>query len=328
MLRRRVVLGSSLWLPSTTPLSTFAQSRALPQRIGMLSGGELQSNPNWDAFYASMSGLGYVEGRDVIYERRAARGAPERLPQLARELVATKPRLIVTTGGGEVLAARQATSTIPIVMIFGTDPVGTGVAVSLARPGGNVTGLTRSIPGFSEKSLQLLSQALPAATRIGVLENSSSLSYSSYRSELDRGAAKLGLALMPSANARRPEELQPAFLKLEQQRPQALYVHNDVLFFVQRARVIDFVARAQIPTMYGFTEDVEAGGLMAFAVELRELYVRAPTFIDKILRGARPADIPIEQPTRVGLWINLKTARTLNLTIPRALMLQAERVVE
>jgi putative ABC transport system substrate-binding protein len=294
----------------------------------MLSGGALQSNPNWDAFYASMHGLGYVEGRDVIYERRAATGEPERLPQLARELVAIKPRLIVTTGGGEVLAARQATSVIPIVMIFGTDPVGTGVANSLARPGGNVTGLTRSIPGFNEKSLQLLSQALPSTTRIGVLENSSSLSYSTYRSELERGAAKLGLTLMPSADARRPEELQRAFQKLEQQRPQALFVHNDVLFFVQRARVIEFVAHAKLPTIYGFTEDVEAGGLMAFAVELRELYVRAPIFIDKILRGAKPEDIPIEQPTRVGLWINLKTARTLNLTIPRALMLQAERVVE
>ena len=294
----------------------------------MLSGGGLQQNPNWDAFYSSMRSLGYAEGRDVVYERKAAQGEPERLPQLARDLVATNPRLIVTTGGGEVLAARQATSVIPIVMIFGTDPVGTRVANSLAKPGGNVTGLTRSIPGFNEKSLELLSEALPSARRIGVLENAGSLSYAPYRIELDRAAAKLGLKLLPPANATRPEELEPAFRKLERQRPHALFVHSDVLFFVQQAKVIQFAAQAQIPTMHGFTEDVEAGGLMAFAVEFRDLYLRAPVFIDKILRGEKPGDIPIEQPTRVGLWINLRTARTLRLSIPRALILQAQRVIE
>jgi len=299
-----------------------------PERIGVLSGGGLQGNTNWDAFYSSMRGMGYVEGRDVVYERRAAQGEPERLPRLARELVATNPRLIVTTGGWEVIAARQATTRIPIVMIFGTDPVGTGVADSLARPGGNVTGLTRSIPGFYEKSVELLSQALPSAKRIGVLENSGSLAYPPYRRELEHGAAKLGLILLPSADARKPEDLQPAFRKLERQQPDAMFVHSDVLFFTQRNSVVRFAADTAIPAMYGFTEDVEAGGLMSFAVQLRDLYVRAPVFIDKILKGEKPADIPIEQPTRVGLWINLATARALRLTIPAALLLQAEKVIQ
>jgi len=247
---------------------------------------------------------------------------------LARELVATNPRLIVTTSGWEVIAARQATTSIPTVMIFGTDPVGTGVASSLARPGGNVTGLTRSIPGFYAKSIELLSQALPSAKRIGVLENSGSLAYPPYRSELEAGAAKLGLALLPSADARTSAQLQPAFRKLERQRPDAMFVHSDVLFFVERPRIVRFAAEREIPAMYGFTEDVEAGSLMSFAVELRELYARAPVFIDKILKGMQPAEIPIEQPTRVGLWINLGTARALRMTIPAALLLQADRVIQ
>jgi putative tryptophan/tyrosine transport system substrate-binding protein len=284
MLRRRQVLFSPAWSAFIAPFRSAAQPISKPQRIGMLSGGGLQQNSNWDAFYSSMRSLGYVEGRDVVYKRKAAQGEPERLPQLARDLVATNPPLIVATGAGEVLAARQA-SVIPIVMIFGTDPVGTGVANSLAKPGGNVTGLTRSIPGFNEKSLELLAEALPSARRIGVLENSGSLSFAPYRTELDRAAAKLGSELLPPANATRPEELQPAFHKLERQRPHALFVHSDVLFFVQPAKVIQFAAQAQLPTMHGFTEDVEAGGLMAFAVEFRDLYVRAPVFIDKILRS-------------------------------------------
>ena len=325
--RRRLVVLAAAAL-AAGPRIVLSQAAVVPVRIGMLSGGNLQETPDWDAFYERMRSLGYVEGQGVVYERRAANGEPGRLPQLARELVAAGPRLIVTTGGTEVLAARQATSTIPIVMMFGGDPVATGLAKTLARPGGNVTGMTRFIPGFVEKALESLSQAVPSARRIGVLANASAPTYGSRGAELAQAAGRLGLTLLPVAAAGRPDELPAAFAKLEAQRPDALFVQSDVLFFISRREVVAFAARARLPAIYSFTEDVEAGGLMAFTVEWRQLYERAPVFIDKILKGASPAEIPIEQPTRAGLWVNLKAARALGITIPQQVLLRAERVIE
>ena len=324
--RRLISFGAAAFV--AWPRLVLSQAVVRPVRIGMLSGGNVQGSPDWDAFYERMRSLGYEEGRDVVYERRAANGEPSRLPQLARELVAAGPRLIVTTGSSEVLAARQATSTIPIVMMYGSDPVAAGLASSLARPGGNVTGITRFIPGFVEKALELLSQAVPAARRIGVLANASAPAYGSRGAELAQAAGRLGLTLLPVAAAGRPDELPAAFAKLEAQRPDALFVLSDVLFYVSRREVVAFAARARLPAIYSFTEDVEAGGLMAFTVEWRQLYERAPVFIDKILKGASPAEIPIEQPTRAGLWVNLKAARALGITIPQQVLLRAERVIE
>lgn len=240
--------------------------------------------------------------------------------------MATRPRLIVTTGGIEVEAAWQATRSIPIVMIHAGDPVAAGVASSLARPGGNVTGLTYRIEGFFSKALTLLCDALPSAKRVGVLANPGNPIYAEYRQELEFAASTRGVTLLPTVEARGPGDLDAAFRRLETDRPQALMVVPDVLFFVRRREVIDFAARSKLPAMYGFTEDVEAGGPMAFATEFRDLYARAPVFVDKILKGANPAELPIEQPTRYGLWLNLRTARSLGLAIP--LLLRAERVIE
>ncbi|MEO6410932.1 MAG: ABC transporter substrate-binding protein [Burkholderiaceae bacterium] len=323
--RRAFLAGTALAL-SAGPRPAAAQ--AGPYRIGMLSGGNLQESPDWDAFYTRMRELGYVEGRNVVYDRHAAAGDTARLAQMARDIVAATPNLIVTTGASEALAARTATSTIPIVMIFGGDPVGVGLAASLARPGGNVTGLTRIIPGFIAKSLELLTEALPQLRRIGVLANPDSPSYALYRKELDLAAARLSVTSLPSASASRPEQLPAAFAKLEQQRPQALFVLADALFYVQRQRVVDFARQLRLPSMHSFIEEIEAGGLMAFTVVWRDLYERAPAFIDKVLKGADPAVIPIEQPTRFGLWINLRTARELGLAIAPSVLLRAEKVIE
>lgn len=325
--RRKLILGIAALGALAPPFEAWSQ-RVAAKRIGMLSGGDLQGTPNWDAFYENMRSLGYVEGRDVIYDRQAAAGEPQRLPQMARELVARKPDLLVTTGASEALAARAATSTIPIVMMFGGDPVGAGLAVSLAHPGGNVTGLTRFIPGFIAKSVEMLHDALPLAKRIAVLENPLAPTYTQYHQELVRAAASLGLTLMPPASASRPEDLEVAFTKIEQQQPDALFVTSDVLFYTQRARIVQFVVRRQLPSLHSFTEDVDAGGLMAYAVEFRELYERAPIFIDKIFKGTPPAELPIELPTRIGLWVNLKTARTLGLKIPQSVLLRAVKTIE
>lgn len=246
---------------------------------------------------------------------------------MASELVAAGVQLIVT-GAAEAVAASRATATIPIVAIHVTDPVGLGLAVSLARPGRNLTGSTLTLPGFAAKALELLTEAFPSARRVSVLGNPTQPNYADVRQELERVAADKAVTLLPTSEARRPEELESALDRIAKEKPQAMVVLVHALFQLHRQRVIAFAAQARVPTIYGFTGDVEAGGLMAFAVELGPLYARAPVFVDKVLKGAKPGDIPIEQPTRFGLWINLKTARALGVTIPPTVLTRADRVIE
>ena len=325
-LRRRL-----LAFLACVPAAAWAQPAAGVHRIGVLSGGDrpnAKEDPDWSTFFAAMRELGYEEGRNVVYEFRQAEGVPARFPQLARELVAAGVQLIVLTGSAEAVAAFRATATIPIVAIHVGDPVELGVAVSLARPGRNLTGSTFNIPGFSAKALELLIEAFPNARRIGVLANPTQPNYRDFRQELERVAAHKGVMLLPTSEATRPEELEPAFERVAKDKPQAIVVLLSALFLIHRQRVIAFAAQAKVPTMYSSTKDVEAGGLMAYAVEFRTLYARAPVFVDKILKGEKPGDIPIEQPTRFGLWINLKTARALGLKIPQSLLIRADRVIE
>jgi len=327
MISRRSVLAFLAFAPA----AVWAQPAAGLHRIGVLSAGynpKAKDHPNFPTFFAAMRKLGYEEGRNVTYEVRNAAGTTARVPQLARELVAAGVQLIVVTGSTEAAAAFRATATLPIVMIHATDPVELGLAVSLAKPGRNLTGLISTTSGFSAKALALLIEALPHAKRIGVLGNPAHVSYPDYRQEIEGAAAEKGVTLLPTAEARRPEELESAFASISNAKPQAMVVFPDALFFVYRQRIITFAAQAKLPVMYRFTEDVEAGGLMAFATEYRDLYARAPVFVDKILKGAKPGDIPIEQPARFGLWINLKTARALGVTIPPAVLARAERVIE
>ena len=297
----------------------------------MLSGGDspkAKEQANWPTFFAGMRELGYEEGRNVVYEFRYAEGTPARFPQLARELVASGVQLIVLTGATEAVAAMRATATIPIVTILASDPVELGLAVSLARPGRNLTGSTGSIPGFSAKALELLIEAFPKAKRIGVLGNPTQPNYADQRQELERVAADKRVTLLPTSGATRPEELESALERVAKDKPQVMMVLGHALFTIHRQRVIAFAAQARVPAMYAWTDHVEAGGLMAYAVETPVLYARAPVFVDKILKGAKPGDIPIERPTRFGLWINLKTAKALGLGIPQSLLIRADRVIE
>jgi putative ABC transport system substrate-binding protein len=313
------------------PAAAWAQPAPGVHRIGTLSGGfspKSKDQQFWPTFFEAMRKLGYEDGRNVVYEMRYAEGTPARFPQLARELIATGVQLIVVTGATEAVVLSRETSTIPIVAIHVADPVALGLAASLARPGRNLTGSTLSIPGFNAKALELLIEAVPHAKRIGVLGNPTQVNYADQRQELERVAANKGVTLLPTVGATRPEELESALDRMANDKPHAMMVLVAALFQLHRQRVIAFAAQAKVPTMYGWTGDVEAGGLLAFAVETRALFARAPVFIDKILKGAKPGDIPIEQPTRFGLWINLKTAKALGLKIPQTVLLRADQVIE
>ena len=325
MNRRRRLLAFLAFAPA----AAWAQPAPGVHRIGTLSGGySPKAGPLFPIFFEAMRKLGYEEGRNVVYEFRYAEGTPARFPQLARELIAAGVELIVVTGATEAVVVSQATATIPIVAIHVSDPVELGLAVSLARPGRNLTGSTLRIPGFTAKALELLIEAFPSARRIGVLGNPTQVNYADDRQALEHVAADKGVTLLPTSEAKRPEELESALDGIAKDKPQAMVVLAHALFLLHRKRVIAFAAQAKIPAMYGFTEDVEAGGLMAFAAETRALFARAPVFVDKILKGAKPGDIPIEQPTRYGLWINLKTATALGLKIPQPLLVRADRLIE
>lgn len=313
------------------PAAAWAQPAPGVHRIGVLSAGynpKAKDHPNFPTFFTGMRKLGYQEGRNVVYEVRNAEGTTARLPQLARELIGAGVQLIVVTGSSEANAAFRATATLPIVMIHATDPVELGLAVSLARPGRNLTGMISTTAGFSAKALELLTEALPRAKRLSLLGNPGHVSYADYRRELESIAADKGVTLLATTEAKRPEDLESAFERVAKDKPDAMIVQPDALFFVHRKRIIAFAAQERLPVMYRFTEDVEAGGLMAFATQYRDLYARAPMFVDKILKGAKPGDIPVEQPTRYGLWLNLKTARALGVTFPTAILARAERVIE
>jgi putative ABC transport system substrate-binding protein len=327
MISRRSLLAYLAFAPA----AAWAQPAPGIHRIGTLSGGpspKAKEQRLWPAFFEAMAKLGYEEGRNVVYEMRYAEGTPARFPRLAGELVAAGVQLVVTTGSTEAVTMSQATSTIPIVMMFVSDPVELGLAKSLARPERNLTGSTLRIPGFPAKRMELLIEALPGARRIAVLGNPAQPNFVADRKAMEHVAARKGVTLLPTSAATRPEELESAFERIAKDRPDAMIVPSLALFQLHRQRIIAFAAQAKLPAMYTWTEDVEAGGLMAFAVEVRALYARAPVFVDKILKGTKPGDIPIEQPTRYGLSLNLKTARALGVKFPPTVLTRAERVIE
>ena len=256
-------------------------------RIGTLSGGpNPKETVSWPTFFFdTMHKLGYEEVRNVVYEHRYAEGTPARFPQLARELVESGVQFIVTTGSTEAVAASRATATIPIVAIHVGDPVALGLAVSLARPGRNLTGSTLSIPGFSAKALALLIEAVPRARRIAVLGNPTQPNYADQRQELERVAADKGVTLLPTSEATRPEELESALARIAKEKPQAMVVLVHALFQLHRERLVAFAAQAKVPTMHGYAEEVAAGGLMAFAVEIRPLSRARPCSSTRFSRG-------------------------------------------
>jgi putative ABC transport system substrate-binding protein len=271
--------------------------------------------------------LGYLEGQNIAFESRFGEGKPDRLPGLAAELVALKVDVIVTSGTPASLAAQQATRTIPIVMAQLADPVGAGLVASLGRPGGNVTGLTTQDADLSGKRLEMLLQVVPKVSRFAVLIDETSPGSMLIARGTQVAAQSLGVQLQ-SLGVRGPEELDSAFSAMKEARAGALIVESSSLLFTSRTRLADLALKNRLPTMFAQKEYAEAGGLMAYSADFSDLFRRTASFVDKILKGAKPADLPVEQPTKFELVINLKTAKALGLTIPPSLLGRADEVIQ
>jgi ABC-type uncharacterized transport system substrate-binding protein len=327
--RRDTVLA--LLALGAAPLAAEAQQAAKVARIGYLSP-SLASSPNLrDAFLQGLRDLGYVEGRNVVIEYRDAEGELERLPALSAELVALKVDVIFVGGGTRVtLAAMQVTKTIPIVFTGVGDPVESGLVTSLARPGGNVTGLSSLGPGLVGKRLELLRQALPGVDRVAVLWLPGALGERTDKdmlTEADVAARALGVRLQ-FIEARGPDEFARAFSDMSSARVGALTVLPSNRFLREHRRLVDLAAKNQLPAVYTSREFVDAGGLMSYGANSADMHRRAANYVDKILKGAKPGDLPVEQPTKFELVINLKTAKALGLTIPRSVLARADEVIQ
>src|SRR5262245_33281576 len=308
-----------------------AQEPAKVARIGVLS---LNRTPNQhvhEAFRQDLRDLGYVVGRNLVIEYRDAEGKLERLPALAAELVALKVDVIVASGGTpSALAAKQATRSLPIVFIAVGDPVTSGLVTSLDRPGGNVTGLSVLSPDLVSKRLELLAQAVPGVSRVAVLWQPGGLEERTEKDRMQRLEAA-GRALrvrLQFVEARGPEDFDRAFSDMTRARAGAVTDLEAIMFFSERRRLVDLAVKKRLPAMYSSREFVEVGGLMSYGTDLADLWRRAATYVDKILKGAKPADLPVEQPTKFELVINLKAAKAVGLTIPQSVLGRADHVVE
>ena len=327
MTTRRAFLGA-LAGAVLAPISAGAQQPTKVWRIGYLHGAaRTPDGAPPAALRQALQALGYVEGKDVTYVGRWAEAKRERLPGLAAELVDLKVDLIVTRGGPAAQAARQATTTIPIVISGAGDAVGTGLISSLAHPGGNITGISDQAAELSAKRLELLKDAVPKASRIAVLWNADDLAMTLRYREVERAARILRVTVQP-LGVREPEDFDTAFAAMIRNRPDAFFLVTDALTTLNRKRIIDFAAAHRIPAMYEFDFLVRDGGLMSYGWDLDDNLRRAAVYVDKILKGAKPGDLPVEQPTRFYLLINLKTAKALGLTIPPSLLQRADEVIQ
>jgi putative tryptophan/tyrosine transport system substrate-binding protein len=307
------------------PPSATAQPAAKIYQIGVLSAGSAAANPQMNAFRESLEGLGWVEGRDVVIEARFADGHMDRLAGLAEQLVRLDVHVIVAGPSTVAQAARKATATIPIVMAGVGDPVKLGFIESLSHPGGNMTGLASLLPELEAKSLQLLAELVPRLNRVAVLLNPDNPLHDVRDAE---AATKLvGLQLV-TVRARSREELPAAFDAIVKARAGAVDIWGDPLFSLHRAALVDLAMKARLPTMFKSRPDVVAGGLVAYGPDFVDIYRRAASYVDKILKGSKAADLPVEQPTKLTLAINMKTAKALGLTIPQALLLRADQIIE
>jgi putative ABC transport system substrate-binding protein len=313
-----------------SPSAAEAQQAAKVARIGYLSTNLAASPHLLEAFRQGLRDLGYVEGRNVVIEYRGAEGKRERLPALAAELVALKVDVLVAITTLEALAAKQATSTIPVVFAAVADPVTSGLVTSLARSGGNVTGLSLLGPELVGKRLELLTPAVPGISRVAFLWYPRAVGERTEKDFLkgtDVAARALGVRLQV-VEARGPENFDRAFSEMNTARADALTVSGAAMFANERSRLVDLAAKHRLPAVYAWREFVEAGGLMAYGPNVADLFRRAATYVDKILKGAKPGDLPVEQPTKFELVINLKTAKALKLTIPQSILARADQVIE
>jgi ABC-type uncharacterized transport system substrate-binding protein len=310
------------------PWSAAAQPPGAVPRVGLLDPGSLAGRASrWEAFRQAMGELGYVEGRTVVYEARGADGNSSRLAGLAAELVRLSVAAIVTTGTPAAQAARQATATIPIVMATGADPVGLGLVGNLARPGGNVTGLTSLSGELSAKRLELARELIPGASRFAMLWAARSAGSAAVLRATEVAAQSLGVHLH-AVGVRSARELDGAFATMARERPAVLLVDSDPTLFEARRRMAELAVKHQLPTVHSAPEYIEAGGLIAYGANRAEMFRRAAAYVDKILKGAKPGDLPIEQPTTFELIVNQQTAKALGLTIPQSILLKADQVIQ
>jgi ABC-type uncharacterized transport system substrate-binding protein len=330
MISRRkllIALGAS---SLAAPFSSFAQQQGKVWRVGFLSPRSRPASLDTDIFGAFLSGmreLGYVEGRNLAIEWRFGDNKAEHLPGLAAELAQLKVDVIMTQGVQTVRAAQKATATIPIVIANAPDPVGNGFVKSLAHPGGNVTGISNLNVELSPKRLEMLLGMVPKLSRIAVLINPDNLSHATRLKSIQGAAKTSGVTILP-VQARNSQEIDKAFAQMVKEKAAALIVEPDALFNQQFRQIAELTAKHRLPAIGGAREFVEIGGLMGYGSNLVEIFRRAATYVDKILKGAKPGDLPVEQPTKFELVINGKTAKALGLKIPNSLLVTADKVIE
>jgi ABC-type uncharacterized transport system substrate-binding protein len=323
------------WGWHITVVATLAMCGAVAQaqqpttipRIGFLiTSSPSVIAPRMDAFRQGLRALGYVEGKNIVIERRHAEGKLDRLPALAAELVRLNVDVIVTSGPTATRPAKEATFTIPIVMTFDDDPVGSGFVASLARPGGNITGLSTLAPEISGKQLELLKEIVPRLSRVAVIGTSTrqGTAQSLKEMELAAGASAMKVQYLDIQN---PQDIETAFRAAGKERADALLVLQSPVFNAQRAQIADLALKSRLPATYPRREFVEDGGLMSYGASISDLDRRAAVYVDKILKGAKPADLPVEQPTKFEFIINLKTAKQIGLTIPPNVLARADKVI-
>jgi ABC-type uncharacterized transport system substrate-binding protein len=308
--------------------SAAAQQIGKIPRIGYLSGNSPSSeSARTDAFWQGLRGLGYAEGKNIVTEYRWAEGKLARLPALAAELVRLKVGVIVTAGTGSTRSANEATNTIPIVMTQDPDPVGNGFVVSLARPGGNITGLSTLSPELSGKRLELLKEIVPKLSRVAVLGTSTNSSNAQALRETELAAGALAVKVQ-YLDVRDPKDIETAFRAASKERADAVLLLGGPVLASQRTQFADLAVKSKHPAIYWRSDIVEAGGLMSYAVSFSDLDRRAATYVDKILKGTKPADLPVEQPKRFEFVINLKAAKEIGLTIPPNVLARADKVIK
>ena len=305
-----------------------AQQAGKVSRIGYLTSSFLSSQLyRHEAFRQGLRELGYVEGKNIVIEWRSAEGKLDRLPALAAELVRLKVDVIVTTGPAPTRPAKEATSTIPIVMAFDNDPVGNGFVASLARPGGNITGLSTLAPEISGKQLEVLKEIVPRLSRVAVLGSSTTPGNAQSLKETELAAGAFGVKVQ-YLDVRDPKDIDTAFRATGKGRADAILVLTSPVFNPYRTEIADLAVKNRLPAIYSTPEFVEDGGLMTYGVSITDLYRRAATYVDKILKGAKPVDLPVEQPTKFEFIINLKAAKQIGLTIPPNVLVRADKVIK
>src|SRR5262245_24751024 len=326
MRRREFIslVGSAAFAWPRAVIAQVSPRRAL---VAILSTASSTTAASWSGFSQGLQELGYVEGRNIDIVYRYADGAQEPLPPLADELVRLKPDVIVTGSTNATLAVKQATATIPIVCTVLTDPVAFGFVESQARPDGQVTGILTTLEGLTGKQMELLLELVPGATRIGMTLNTRNQTHTLYQREVKAAANALGVTLVP-VDIRAANELNAAFQTVVRERVELVLMLGDALIMTERRQIADLATAAQLPSMYAYREYAVAAGLISYGINMRESNRRAAAYVDKILKGSKPGDLPVEFPTKLEMVINLKTAKALGITIPPLVLARADEVIE